>query len=94
MSLDEGYTYNERLIPMARGDILPKRDVPVEWITYDLWESMRAHDGPMADKILEPTSTFMRAQTDPKRLKQKDLGSYFEYREADVGKAQVFTHHT
>ncbi|KAK7749839.1 carbonyl reductase (NADPH-dependent) ari1 [Cytospora paraplurivora] len=87
MSLAEGSAYNEKLIPIARGHVLPDRSVPVEYITYDLWESMRAHDKELADEILEPTFVFMRAQTDKARLKPMNMGDYFDYREKDVGKA-------
>jgi hypothetical protein len=89
MSFEEGSAYNERLIPIARGEVLPDRNVPVEWIMYDLWESMRAHDRPLADDILEPTFTFMRAQTDKTRLSITGMGPYLVYREKDVGKAYV-----
>ncbi|PKY00095.1 Aristolochene synthase in complex with 12,13 Difluorofarnesyl diphosphate [Aspergillus campestris IBT 28561] len=87
MSFDEGSAYNEKLMPIARGEVLPDRSVPVEWIMYDLWESMRAHDRVLADGILEPTFTFMRAQTDKSRLTIKEMGPYLTYREKDVGKA-------
>ncbi|KAI0195872.1 Aristolochene synthase from penicillium Roqueforti [Astrocystis sublimbata] len=87
MSFEDGSSYNEKLIPIARGDVLPDRSVPVEYITYDLWESMRAHDKELADEVLEPTFTFMRAQTDKARLTITELGHYLEYREKDVGKA-------
>lgn len=87
MSLEEGSAYNEKLIPISRGDVLPDRSVPVEYITYDLWESMRAHDREMADEIMEPVFVFMRAQTDKARMKRMSLGEYFVYRERDVGKA-------
>lgn len=87
MSFEEGSAYNERLIPISRGDVLPDRNVPVEYITYDLWESMRECDKPLADSILEPVFTFMRAQTDKSRLTIQTLGKYLEYRERDVGKA-------
>ncbi|TVY35497.1 Aristolochene synthase [Lachnellula subtilissima] len=92
MSFDEGSAYNERLIPISRGDVLPDRTIPVEYITYDLWESMRQHDKEMANDVLEPVFVFMRAQTDKTRIKPMGLGSYFEYREADVGKALAETH--
>lgn len=87
MSLSDGKAYNERLMAITRGEVLPDRSIPVEWITYDLWESMRAHDRTMANDIQEPVFTFMRAQTDSKRLEKMGLGTYLEYREADVGKA-------
>lgn len=87
MSLEDGSAYNEKLIPISRGHVLPDRSVPVEYIIFDLWESMRAHDKEMADEVLEPTFVFMRAQTDKTRTKPMGLGPYFEYREKDVGKA-------
>ncbi|KAI1091698.1 Aristolochene synthase in complex with 12,13-Difluorofarnesyl diphosphate [Rostrohypoxylon terebratum] len=87
MSLEDGRAYNEKLMPLFRGSVLPDRSVPVEWMSYDLWESMRAQDKEMADEIMEPVFTFMRAQTDPARLTEMGLGQYLEYREADVGKA-------
>jgi len=87
MSFEEGEAYNERLIPISRGHVLPNREDPAEYILYDLWEAMRAHDKELADEILEPTFTFMRAQTDKARATMKELGQYLEYRERDVGKA-------
>lgn len=87
MSFEDGEAYNNHLMPISRGDVLPDRNIPVEYITYDLWESMRAHDRELADEILEPVFTFMRAQTDRSRTQMKELGKYLEYRERDVGKA-------
>ncbi|KAI0483450.1 Aristolochene synthase [Xylaria cf. heliscus] len=87
MSLTEGSMYNEKLIKIARGDILPNRSEPAEFIMYDLWESMRSHDEELADCVLEPMFTFMRAQTDKARLEPMNLEEYFDYREKDVGKA-------
>ncbi len=87
MSLDEGCAYNEKLMPIARGDVQPDCNVPVEWMMYDLWEDMRSHDRQLADDVLEPTFTFMRAQTDKARLTIRGMGPYLVYREKDVGKA-------
>ncbi|KAM7188912.1 Isoprenoid synthase domain containing protein [Rhypophila sp. PSN 637] len=87
MSFEDGEAYNAKLIPIARGDVLPDRSIPAEYITYDLWESMRASDKELADEVLEPTFTFMRAQTDRVRMEITELGHYLEYREKDVGKA-------
>ncbi|RYP52873.1 hypothetical protein DL768_002043 [Monosporascus sp. mg162] len=87
MSFADGEAYNNRLIPISRGDVLPDRTKPEEFILYDLWESMRAHDKELADEVLEPTFVFMRAQTDRARLTIQELGRYLEYREKDVGKA-------
>ena len=85
MSLEEGSAYNERLIAISRGTTRPDHSVPVEWITYDLWNDMRACDIELADDMKEPVFTFMRAQVDTKRLCVKALGEYLEYRERDVG---------
>lgn len=87
MSFADSKAYTERLMPIARGFVQPDRNVPVEWITYDLWESMRAHDRKLANEMLEPTFTFMRAETDPRRKNSHRLGDYLEYRERDFGKA-------
>jgi len=86
MSLADGERYNARLMPLMLGDVLPDRCIPVEYIMYDLWESMRAHDSEMADEILEPVFEFMRAQTDKARTREMGLKEYLEYRERDVGK--------
>ena len=48
---------------------------------------MRSHDKALADEVLEPTFTLMRAQTDRLRFQITELGQYLEYRERDVGKA-------
>ncbi|KAF5006789.1 hypothetical protein FDECE_6843 [Fusarium decemcellulare] len=87
MSLQDGSDYNERLILISKNEATPDPNVPVEWITHDLWRDMRACDEELADEILEPVFTFMRAQTDKSRLSIKELGQYLEYRERDVGKA-------
>ena len=87
MSFEEGQAYNDRLIPLARGSALPNRSVPVEYITYDLWENMRACDEKLANEILQPVFTFMKAQTDSTRKDINGLALYLQYREADVGKA-------
>ncbi|KAK5092603.1 hypothetical protein LTR24_005065 [Lithohypha guttulata] len=87
MSVDDGIVYNDKLMRLARGDELPDRSVPVEYLMYDIWASMREHDKELADEVLEPAFVFMRAQVDKQRLKPMDLHTYFKYREQDVGKA-------
>lgn len=89
MSLEEGRAYNNSLMPICRGDALPDRKVPVQWILSDLWEKMRASDRALADQILEPLFVFMRAQTSKERLSINDIHQYLEYRQADVGQALV-----
>lgn len=90
MSFEDGKAYNARLMSISRGTLLPDRSVPVENITYNLWESMRAFDKKLADDILEPVFTFMQTQTDPQRKNMHTLHAYLEYRERDVGRAQAF----
>jgi len=87
MSLEEGEAYNQRLMDIAEGHVYPDRTIPAEYIFYDLWTSMRAQDLDMANQVLQDVFIFMRAQTDPARLKSMQLGEYFQYRERDVGKA-------
>ena len=87
LSLEDGRAYNESLMPLCRGDVLPDRSVPVQWMMYDLWEEMRACDKVLADTVLEPVFEFMRAQTSSERLTVQGLGPYLRYRQADVGQA-------
>jgi aristolochene synthase len=58
-------------------------------ILDDIWRDMLEIDYELAESVKEPVFTFMRAQTDRDRLNMKGLGHYFQYREADVGKAYV-----
>ncbi|KAI0101558.1 putative aristolochene synthase [Nemania sp. FL0031] len=85
MSFDEGRVFNEKVILFCRGDTIPDRNIPIEWITWDLWESLRACDRKLADGILEAYIGWLEAQTDPRRLQRLDLKEYLEYREIDVG---------
>lgn len=87
LSLEAGRAYNESLMPFCRGDVLPDRSVPVQWMMYDLWEDMRRYDNVLADTVLEPVFEFMRAQTSSERLTVQGLGPYLRYRQADVGQA-------
>lgn len=87
LSLKDGSEYNETLLRISRGDQVADRSVAVEYMTQDLWESMRAHDVNMANDIIEPVAVFMRAQTDSARLKPMTMGEYLRYREKDVGRA-------
>lgn len=87
MSFEEGSAYSEKLIRICRGDTLPNREIAVEYIVYDLWESMRQCDRKLADEILDPLFAFMRSQSDKGRAGIKELGQYLQYRENDVGKA-------
>ncbi|KAI0516782.1 Aristolochene synthase in complex with 12,13 Difluorofarnesyl diphosphate [Xylaria bambusicola] len=86
LSLEEGKAYNKKAFSLFRGDIQPDRNVPFEWISYDLWQDLRACDKKLADEMLMPVYLFLESQTDPRRLKKMSFGEYLEYRETDVGK--------
>jgi aristolochene synthase len=86
MSVEEGVAHNLKVIECARGNLLPDRNVPAQWIMYDLFEDMRAVDKQLADELLEPTIDFLVAQADGNRMKPMTLKEYFDYRDADLGK--------
>ncbi|KAF4310350.1 Cytochrome P450 [Botryosphaeria dothidea] len=87
MNFADGKAYNDHLMPIMRGDVAPDKSIPCEWMMAEIWEIMRRDDPVLADEILEPTFTFMRAQTDKTRMNITSLGQYLEYRERDVGRA-------
>ncbi|KAE8143183.1 Aristolochene synthase [Aspergillus pseudotamarii] len=87
MSLKDGKAYNDKLMPIARGDVAPDPSIPVEWMFHEIWANMRAQDVMLADDVLEPCFVFMRAQTDKSRQTINELGEYMIYRERDVGSA-------
>lgn len=89
MSLKDAEEYNEKLILIARGLQQPDRSVPAEWMMWDLWEDMRAHDKEGAFLVEAPCFLFMRAQVDHMRLNPGGLSGYFEFREKDIGTAWV-----
>lgn len=86
MSITEGRALNDKLIAIARGDVLPDRRWAPEWIMYDIWEGFRKCDKDLANAMIQPCFNFMNAQTDPRRLNKMDLEKYLEYRLDDVGK--------
>ncbi|KAI0533245.1 Aristolochene synthase in complex with 12,13 Difluorofarnesyl diphosphate [Xylaria digitata] len=86
MSLKDGRAFNDKLIALARGEVLPDRSSPPEWIMYDVWEGLRGCDEELANAMLQPCFNFMSSQTDPRRLTKMNLEQYLEYRLDDVGK--------
>lgn len=54
MSFQKGEKYSETLMHLCASDVLPDRSIPVQWIMFDLWESMRACDRDLADGVLGP----------------------------------------
>jgi aristolochene synthase len=86
MSVEEGVAHQVKVVGCARGNLLPDRNIPAQWIMYDLFEEMRAVDKQLADELLEPTIDFLVAQADGDRMKPMNLKEYFDYRDADLGK--------
>lgn len=86
MSVEEGKAHNTVVIACCRGERLPDREKPAQWIMYDLFEEFRKIDKELADMLLGYTIDFFVAQTDADRSKPKSLKDYFEYRHADLGK--------
>jgi hypothetical protein len=91
MSVEEGKAHNAVVIACCRGERLPDREKPAQWIMYDLFQEFRAIDKALADMLLKYTIDFFIAQTDADRSNIKSLQDYFEYRYADLGKGQVET---
>ncbi|KAI1121881.1 Aristolochene synthase in complex with 12,13-Difluorofarnesyl diphosphate [Nemania abortiva] len=87
MSFDEGAAYNDKLMSIVQGDKAPDSSVPAETILYNTWSAMRAHDQELTDEIREPLFILMRSQPDERRAQSMSLRQYFEYRDADFGRA-------
>ncbi|KAF2003110.1 terpenoid synthase [Amniculicola lignicola CBS 123094] len=85
MNLSEGVAYNTKVIECGRGTA-PDRNVPAQWIMYDLFDEMRKVDRILADQLLEQTIDFLKAQVDKDRHLHMELNEYFQYRDADLGK--------
>ena len=87
MSIEEGGKYNDFLMQFCTGKSLPNRQIPVQWIMFELWKEMRDCDQELANVTMEHVFTFMRAQTSRERLSIKGLHQYLNYRQGDVGQA-------
>jgi len=53
----------------------------------EIWDSMSAQDGELAEQVKEPVFVFLRATTDKNRGRISHIGEYIEYRARDVGQA-------
>ena len=85
MSLEEGKAMYKKLIPIAMGNKLPNRSDPYEWITYDVFTSMRACDKELADQVLREALVCVTAQTDSGRHACPDMGSLLRQRIKEGG---------
>jgi aristolochene synthase len=91
MTLDEGRAYNEMVLSFMDGAKKPNRDIPVEWITYDIWQDMRECDLVLSAEVLKTMGPFMTAQTDSIRMNENvGMKAYLEWRILDIGGPYVF----
>ena len=85
MSLEEGKAFYKKLIPIAMGKKLPDRNDAFEWITYDVFVSMRACDKELADQVLREALLCINAQVDSVRLACPDMATLFRQRIKEGG---------
>jgi aristolochene synthase len=86
MSLEDGLAHNTKVIKCARGTLLLDRNVPAQFIMFDIFEGMRKVDIQLVDAVLQPTIDLLLAQVDTTRMRPMNLKEYFVYRIADLGK--------
>lgn len=85
MSLEAGKALYKRLIPIAKGNVLPDRTDAYEWITYDVWASMRAVDEVLTEAALQDAILCVNAQVDPARNSCAGMGSLLKQRYKEGG---------
>ncbi|MCJ1479457.1 hypothetical protein MMC13_008143 [Lambiella insularis] len=87
MSVEEGKALYKRLIPIAKGKVLPNRADPYEWITYDVWASMRAVDEGLTENTFQGALLCVNAQVDAARNSCVSMSSLLKqrYKEGGVG---------
>ncbi|KAL8838595.1 MAG: hypothetical protein Q9176_004992 [Flavoplaca citrina] len=89
LSISEGKALYERLVPIALGKTQPDRNDPYEWMTYDIWKSMRATDPELTEVVWQGALLCITAQVDDARTKCPDLGSLLKHRAKEAGIAFV-----
>lgn len=80
MDLAQGKEFYTKLVYLAYGKILPDRENPMEWITYDICASMRAQDEVLAKDVIDMIQKCFRAQVDMARLNCDSLGDLLKQR--------------
>ncbi|KAI4268137.1 MAG: hypothetical protein LQ337_008024, partial [Flavoplaca oasis] len=85
LSISEGKALYERLVPIALGKTQPDRNDPYEWMTYDIWKSMRATDPELTEVVWQGALLCITAQVDDARMKCPDLGSLLKHRAKEAG---------
>lgn len=84
LSLEDGKAYNDMVLMFFSGKKEPNRDVPIEWITYDIGQDMRTSDLLLFPQVVSTTAQFMRAQTDKRRSDDLRFKDYMIWRVDDV----------
>ena len=85
MPIEEGKAFFKRLIPIAEGKVLPDRKDPYEWITYDVWASMRAVDEALTEATFRGSLLCMNAQVDKARNACAGMGALLKQRWEEAG---------
>ena len=89
MDMTEGKEFYQRLIPIAKGKELPNRADPLEWITYDVFASMRGCDETLTKDVLDMLILCITSQVDEERLNCTSLGALLKQRVKEGGAAYV-----
>ena len=87
MTVEEGKKFYKRLIAIAKGKTLPNRNNPSEWITYDIFASMRACDEELTDVVLQGVIVCVTAQVDEARTQCTDMGAVLRQKTKEAGAA-------
>ncbi|KAJ5246459.1 hypothetical protein N7468_001442, partial [Penicillium chermesinum] len=86
MNLSDMLSYRARIIQIARRQSTPNKSVCVEWMLADTIQLAQSIDEKLANELVQGFCSLLMAQTAPERTSVKDLGSYLEHREIDVGR--------
>ena len=80
MSIEEGKAFYQRIIALAKGERLPRKDAPIEIINAEVWQSLRAKDKRLANDVLNGAIVSYEAQVDSRRTGVfTDIGKYLEH---------------
>lgn len=85
MSLEDGKAFYHCLILLAKGEILPNRENPYEWITYDTFASMRKDDEALTEAVLQDAILCVTAQVDEARNCCTNMGALLKQRYKEGG---------
>ena len=83
--MEEGKALYKRLIPIAKGKILPDRTNAYEWITYDVFASMRAVDEELTEIVFQGALLCVNAQVDQGRNSIVGMGALLKQRYKEGG---------